>query len=193
MEEIKLNNLQRVTLVAALKKQLESEEKCYRAAADADIMSVYRNTGAKSFEVALETENRRVPIGTASVVAKEGTWEIDDFEEWSEAATDAGLVDYTFRICPGYEDAVMEAIKAAELAGYVQYEARPVKDWAKECVEVAGELVFKATGEPVKGVCFTPGTTYTQLRPKSLELVNNAARALFGSTPMALLEGGTDE
>ena len=189
---MELNNLQRVTLVSALKKELEAEEKRYRAAADADIMDVFTKTGAKSFEVALESDTRRIPIGTASVVTKTGTWEVDDFEAFREGATDAGLIDYTFRICPGYEDAVMDAIKAADLLGYIQYEARPVKDWEKECTEVAGRLVFIATGEPVQGVCYVPGKTYTQLRPKSLDLVNDAARAIYGSTPMGLLEGGTD-
>ena len=189
MEEIKLNNLQRVTLVTALKKELEAEEKRYRAAADSDIMEVYRNTGAKSFDISLENDTRKYPIGTASVVTKEGSYEVDDFESFREGATDAGLIDYTFRICPGYEDAVMDALRAAELDGYIQWDARPAKDWAKECVEVAGRLVFKATGEPVEGVCFTPGKTYTMLRTKSLGLINDEVRAFCGLTPMALLEG----
>ena len=51
---------------------------------------------------------------------------------------------------------------------------------------------YIATGEPVQGVCYVPSKPYTQLRPKSLDLVNDAARAIYGSTPMALLEGGTD-
>ena len=186
---MELNNLQRVTLVSALKKELEAEEKRYRAAADADIMDVYNKTGAKSFEVALESDTRRIPIGTASVVTKTGTWEIDDAEAWIDGATDAGLAEYVITIDPDCVDVVIDALKAAGVAQWAKLEARPVKDWEKDCTEVAGRLVFKATGEPVQGVCYVPGKTYTQLRPKSLELVNDAARAIYGSTPMGLLEG----
>jgi len=181
---MEMNNIQRATLVSALKKELEKEEKAYRGPADAEIMDAYAKTGAKTFDVALENDVKRIPIGTASVVTREGEYEVDDFEAWRPAATDAGLVDYTFRICPGYESRVM--------AGYVQWEAKPAKDWQKQTVEVAGKLVFSATGEEVEGVVWVPGKTYTMLRPKSLDLVNNAVRALFGSTPMALLEGETN-
>ena len=189
---MELNNLQRVTLISALRKELEAEEKLYRNAADADIMAVYASTGAKTFEVALENDVRRIPIGTASVVKREGDWEVDDFEEWRPAATDAGLVDYTFHIAPGFENRIMTALREAELSAYIQWEARPAKDWQKHTAEVAGQLVFAETGEPVEGVVYVPGKTYTQVRPKSLELLNSAARALYGSTPMALLEGGQD-
>lgn len=191
-QQVEMNNIQRATLVSALKKELEKEEKAYRGPADAEIMDAYAKTGAKTFDVALENDVKRIPIGTASVVTREGEYEVDDFEAWRPAATDAGLVDYTFRICPGYESRVMAAIAAADMAGYVQWEAKPAKDWQKQTVEVAGKLVFSETGEEVEGVVWVPGKTYTMLRPKSLDLVNNAVRALFGSTPMALLEGDTN-
>lgn len=186
---MELNNIQRATLVSALKKELDKEEKLYRGAADAEIMDAYVKSGAKTFEVALENDVRRIPIGTASVVTRDGEYEVDDFEAWRPAATDAGLVDYTFRIAPGFESRVMAALAQADMAGYVQWEARPAKDWQKQTVEVAGKLVFSETGEEVQGVVWVPGKTYTMLRPKSLDLVNNAARALYGATPMALLEG----
>lgn len=189
---MELNNIQRATLVSALKKELDKEEKLYRGAADAEIMDAYVKSGAKTFEVALENDVRRIPIGTASVVTRDGEYEVDDFEAWRPAATDAGLVDYTFRIAPGFESRVMAAIAQADMAGYVQWEARPAKDWQKQTVEVAGKLVFSETGEEVQGVVWVPGKTYTMLRPKSLDLVNNAARALYGATPMALLEGETN-
>lgn len=188
----RLNNVARATIIAALKKELEAEEKVYRKMADADLFDVNAKTGAKSFDVALETDDRKVSIGTASVVTKEPTWQITDYDAWANAASDAGLVDFTFRVCPGHEDSVMEALKAAGLDGFVSWHEEPVKDWAKQCVEVAGRLVFRETGEPVEGVALVPGKTYTMLRPKSTTIIRQAAMSLYGSTPMALLEGGTD-
>ena len=188
----RLNNVQRSMIIAALKKEQEGEEKVYRQMADADLFDVYAKTGAKTFDVPLENEDRKVSIGTASVVAKEGGYEVVDFDDFRWGAEDAGLIDYTFRVATGHVDEVMGALKDAGLDGLVSWEARPVKDWQKECAEDNGRLIFRETGEAVLGVAYVPGKTYTMLNPKSAAFIKEAARALYGSTPMALLEGGQD-
>lgn len=188
----RLNNVQRATIIAALKKDLENEEKIYRQMADADILDVNAKTGAKTFEVALETDTRKVPIGTASVVTKEGEWKVTDFMAWRVAASELGLVDYTFRVAPGHENEVMDALKDAGLDGLIAWDAKPVKDWMNETEEVAGRLVYRETGEAVEGVELYPGKTYTMLRPKSVDTIKKAALALYGTTPLALLEGGAE-
>lgn len=191
-QQVEMNNIKRATIVTALKKEFEKEEKLYRELADSEIMDNYVKNGAKSFDVYLENDNIKATIGTASVVKRDGEYEIDDFEAWRPAATDAGLVDYTFRIAPGFESRVMAAIAAADMAGYVQWEAKPAKDWQKQTVEVAGKLVFSETGEEVQGVVYVPGKTYTMIRPKSLDLINKEAQRLFKKPAMALLEGETN-
>ena len=195
MEEaknIELNPLQRVTIITALRKELEGEEKQYRAEADAAILNLYKNTGAKTFEVALDNDERRIPIGTASVVTKEGGWTVTDFDAFADGASYANALETTLTIPPDMLDAVYDALKNAGLLASLPFKERPVDNWRDLTIETGFGLAWKETGEDVKGIEYTPGKTYTQLRPKSLNLVQSAARALYGQTPMGLLEGGSN-
>lgn len=189
---IELNPLQRVTVITALRKELEAEEKQYRAEADAAILNLYKNTGAKTFEVALDNDERRIPIGTASVVTKEGGWTVTDFDAFADGASYANALETTLVIPPDMLDAVYDALEAAGLTKELPFKERPVDNWRELTVDVGYGLAWKETGEDVKGIEYTPGKTYTQLRPKSLNLVQSAARALYATTPMGLLEGGRD-
>ena len=188
----RLNNVQRATIIAALKKELENEEKVYRQMADADILDVNAKTGAKTFEVALETDTRKVPIGTASVVEKAGSWEVDDLEAFAESARDAGQVEYSVSVPIAALDAVRDALEAAGLLESVELLAKPLKGWQAFTTEVKGTLIWKETGEPVEGAVYVPGKVYTMLRPKSADIIRDGARALYGTTPYALLEGGAE-
>ena len=186
---MELTNTQRGMLIAALKKELETEEKVYRTMADEDILDNFHRTGARTFDVALESDVRRVPIGTASVVQKDGAWEVTDLDEFRDGAEDAGLVEFRIQVDPYHVDAVSEALDAAGVRQWCQLEAKPVKDWWKQCTEINGQLVYNETGEPVKGATYVAGKTYTMLRPKSMTIIRQGVLALTGMTPMALLEG----
>lgn len=189
---MELNNVQRATILAALKKEIEQEDKVYRPMADADLLTMNARTGAKTFDVNLETDDRRVVIGVASVATRDGGWEIIDRDAFIDGAEDAGLVEYRLQVDPYHVGEVLDALEAAGLRTWCQLEAKPEKDWARACTEVNGRLVFNDTGETVEGVEFIPGKQYTIIRPKSSAIIRQAAMSLYGSTPLALLEGGAN-
>ena len=189
---MELTNIQAAVIAEAAAKDMKRQAEAFRAKADADIMDTYKTTGAKTFDVALDTGDRRVPIGTASVVSKDGTWQIVDFDAWADGAADAGELLTTFTVDAEHAPSVHDVLEAAGLIGCLQVRETPAEKWQEHTAEVAGVLVWTATGCPVEGVEWTSGKTYTMLRPKSIDLINKAARALFGSTPLALLEGETN-
>ena len=189
---MELNHVQRATIIAALRKELEQEEKVYRQMADADLLTMNARTGAKTFDVNLETTDKRVPIGVASVATRDGSWEVVDIDAFIDGAADAGLVEYRITVAPERFDEVREALIAAGLEGVCTLEAKPVRGWESGTTEVGGKLVFTETGETVDGVEYVPGKQYTIIRPKSGAIIRQAATMLYNTTPFALLEGGRD-
>lgn len=188
-----LNNIQRLTLALAMKKEAEAEEKAIRSQVDADIMDVYAKTGAKTFDVTIENNARRMNIGTASVVTREGSWQIVDFDAFANAADDAGELETTLFIPAELNDAVYDALEAAGLADKLRVSENAKEGWQQRTSDVAGKLVWSATGEEVKGVAYVPGKTFTTIRPKPMADLRKKIVALFGVTPAALLEGGKDD
>lgn len=190
---MELTNAQRAMLAAALKKEVEALEKSCKDPAKAEILDLYEKTGAKTFAVDLQSDTRKAPLGTASVVSKGAGWAITDFDAWADSAADAGELVTTLTIPASIAGAVFDALAAAGLTDSLMVKEAPAEKWQERTAEVAGRLVWQSTGEEVIGVDWDPGTTYVTFRPKSMDLIAKATRGLYGSTPLALLEGGTDE
>ena len=189
---MELTSMQAAALAEAAAKDLTKQAKAFRAAADEDVMDAYRATGAKTFDIALETDDRRVSIATYSVATKDGGWEIADWDAFADSAADAGELDVSLTIPNDLYDAVYDALRDAGLTDRLRFTETPHEGWQEHVAEVAGEPVWSATGERIEGIEWKPGKTYTVLRPKSIDIVRKAAMALFGTSPTALLEGGRD-
>lgn len=189
---MELTSIQAAMIAEAAAKDMAKQAKAFRAVADEDIMDLYRQNGAKTFDVALETEDRRVSIGTASVAVKGGRYEIADFESFADSAADAGELETTVTIPNDLYDEVYAALRDAGLTEKLRFREVAAEDWEDRTVEVRGRLVWSKTGEPVEGVEWVNGKTYTVLKPKSVDIIRKTAMALYGMTPAAMLEGGTD-
>lgn len=190
---MQLTNAQRAMLAAALKKEVEAIEKACKDEAKTEILELNAKTGAKTFEVALESDARKAPIGTASVANRGAGYVITDFDSFADSAADAGELVTVLTIPPEVAADVFDALEKAGLTGAVRVQEQAAEKWQERTAEVAGKLVWQSTGEVVRGVEWDAGTTYVTFRPKSMELITAAARGLYGATPLALLEGGRNE
>lgn len=186
---MELNPIQAAVIAAAAEKEIKAKTKNIRSRADEAIMELYKNTGAKSFDVALETEERRVSIGTASVAAREGSWEIIDGDAFAEPAADAGATEVCIIVPAGVADGVHAALETAGLIGETRWVEQPKTGWQTHIIDTPEGPVWDSTGEPVAGVEWVPGATYTTIRPKSYDLIRRTASVLLGADPYALLEG----
>ena len=186
------NDAQRAMLAAALRKEAETVEKASKEPAKAHYLELHGMTGAKTFEVPMDAETNRGKLGTVSVATRGAGYVITDFEAFADGAADAGQLDTILTVPPEVAADVFDALERAGLTGAVQVREVARDKWQEQTAEVAGRLVWCATGEPVQGVEWDAGTKYVTFRPRTLAEITAEAKAILGAEPLALLEGGKE-
>ena len=110
---MKLNPILKAAMSAVLLKDLKEKDAIVRSDADSYMLDMNRATGAKTFEVSIEgigaSNKVSVPIATASVAEKSGSWNIEDMEAFTDFMAEAGWADVTYSIEPSAIGAVEQA------------------------------------------------------------------------------------
>lgn len=190
---MKLNPIQKAAVSAVLLKDLKEKDALIRSDADSYMLDMNRATGSKTFEVTIEgagaSTEVAIPIATASVAEKTGSWNVDDMEAFTDFMAEAGWADVSYSIEPSAIGAVEQALEEAGILDALIIRTTPRRGWEKMVKNVAGVPVFTETGEQVPGLEYVPGQKYTLIKPKVSAATLTRALGLMGAgEPQALLE-----
>lgn len=176
---------EKLAILTALKKMVETERKTARKEADAELISAYNESGVK--QMALKVGG--IEVGTFSITFNSGEWEITDKAAFDDFALAYGFATIERGIKPEYMHRAIELLAEDEPDGITET-VRVDPKWIDYITNDAGKPMFLDSGMEVPGVTYTGKTVKgTQVCKCEPETVAPILRQMGGVDALLLEDG----